>query len=213
MFLLPAPRYNQNIQVVVQTSSKAEYSITAGSATYTAGDVSLIVHRREVNVPNWQYWDTELTMTTFPIVATGQQSFDLSVPGAYTGMLFHTQNATSGGRASPFTVQGENRLQYLGNVIRRWRWEDLVDENSWSMPGATISGWVVPLGVYFQDFLTDRSGGGVDEIGSVLETNFLAATGARMQLLLNIAATNVNMNVLSHRIFGDITQLKMAPSK
>ena len=207
MFLLPAPRFNQNIVVTVQTDAKA--NVVTGTNTETLNDLSLVVHRREVNLPDWQYFDTELSEVSYSLSATGQQAFELGVPGAYTGIQLLTRSSALL-RNNPFTALGENRLQYLGNVVRRFRIEDIQAENEWSIPGTTEATAATPNpGVYYLDFLTDRVGESVDEVGSVLETNFLAATGARMQLLMNIGSSGGTMSVLSHRIFGDISGLKM----
>lgn len=207
MFLLPAPRYNQNIVVTVITDTKA--NVVTGTNTETLTDLSLKVDRREVNIPDWQYFDTELSEVSYSLAATGQQSFELGVPGAYTGIQLYTRSSALA-RNNPFTANSENRLQYLGNVVRRFRIEDVQAENEWSIPGAIQATAGTPnAGVYFLDFLTDRVGESVDEVGSVLETNFLAATGARMQLLLNIASSGGTLSLLSHRIFGDISGLKM----
>ena len=60
------------------------------------------------------------------------------------------------------------------------------------------------------DFLNDKFGQEADHLGSVLDTNPLMATGARSQLYAdnNAAAGNQYMNLVSHRIFGDLSSFK-----
>ena len=62
----------------------------------------------------------------------------------------------------------------------------------------------------FWDFLNDKPGQEADHFGSVLDTNPLMATGARLQLFLDCAAglTNPAIQMVSHRIFGDLSSFK-----
>lgn len=62
----------------------------------------------------------------------------------------------------------------------------------------------------FLDFINDRPGQEADHLGSVLDTNPLMATGARLQLYLDCAAglTAPMVNLVNHRIFGDISSFK-----
>lgn len=62
----------------------------------------------------------------------------------------------------------------------------------------------------FWDFLNDHPGQEADHFGSVLDTNPLMATGARLQLFLDCAAglTTPSVQLVSHRIFGDLSSFK-----
>lgn len=227
-FLLPAHRYNANPVLTIQTAPKAE--MTAAAITFT-GQIGVLVERREVDRPDWAYYDTEIFENPWNPVA-GLQSYDLPIPGALTAMQIRATSA--GVRVNPCAVGAENRLQYLGNVIRRWRMEDLQRRNEVSnffLPNlrnqsvlaaantnipnlvfTDVPTMVQDAGLYFHDFLTDRVGESVNEIGSALETNFLMASGARVQWLANITGTPT-INILFHRILGDISPLKFGNRK
>ncbi|MBI3868818.1 MAG: hypothetical protein HY299_09830 [Verrucomicrobia bacterium] len=224
--LLPAHRYNANPVLTVTTEAKANVHNDAG--TTTAATLGVVVNRREVQDPNWEYYDTELFENPWTPTA-GLQSYDLPIPGAFTGMQIRA--TSSGARVNPCSALAENRLQYLGNVIRRWRMEDIQRENELStfwnsdlaneylitaantdLPGAMFTdkpSSANDSGLYYMDFLTDRVGESVQEIGSALETNFLMASGARVQWLTTISGTPT-INILFHRIMGDISKLKFA---
>jgi hypothetical protein len=236
--LLPAPRYNSNLILTVALDSKA--NVTTGAGTVTSAVIGYVINRREVNIPDWDYYDTELSEISTTFAGSGSQLFELPVPGAYTGLLMRFyDNSTPKLRINPdSTTSPENRLQYLGNVIRRFRMTDCQAENELSifLPNkfqqtvtigvaataySTIqkifgvgvnqtspTAGVNEVGVYYKDFLADRPGQDVDELGSVLDTNFLMATGARLQLVHNLNAASYTANYLIHRIYGDISDLQ-----
>jgi hypothetical protein len=210
--LLPATRYPSNPVLTINTNAKATVFSDAG--TLKCRNLRVEVLRRDVDDPNWEYWNTELMEQSFPI-AVGQNSIELPIPGAYTGMLFQLlDNASNPVRTdltyklTPDFAYGENRLQFLSNVIRRWSFDQLAARNEFSQFLPETGTNKSRTGLYYQDFLTDRVGESVEEIGSVLETNFLMATGARLQLILNAAYAGT-LNLVHHRIHGDIQRLKL----
>ena len=118
---------------------------------------------------------------------------------------------------------GEYSLRLLGNVIRRFTWSSLAAQNEMSLtePGYSAYAscpWAYPsvhcrtglTPAVYMDFLNDKFGQEADHLGSVLDTNPLMATGARSQLYAdnNAAAGNQYMNLVSHRIFGDLSSFK-----
>ncbi|KAF0181396.1 MAG: hypothetical protein FD161_69 [Limisphaerales bacterium] len=220
-FLLPAPRYNNNPELTLQFGSQADMDVNGTPTFAVAAGITaqVIVHRREVNDPNFTTYDTELSEISYPFTSSGtNQLTELQVPGSYTGMLLRCFTSTSAlGDIS--TSGGEFKLQALGNVLRRFQLAHVVEENDFSKfrpftASAASAGSVTyqTAGLYYQDFLTDRVGESVAELGSVLDTNYLMATGARLQLIGDIdGAANKKINILSHRIFGVLDRLKMRP--
>jgi hypothetical protein len=69
--------------------------------------------------------------------------------------------------------------------------------------------------VQYLDFLNDRCGQAVGELGSTIDTNILAASGVRLQMLQDITTggSTSKINYVSHRIYGDISQLKLGLKK
>ena len=63
---------------------------------------------------------------------------------------------------------------------------------------------------FYNDFLTDKAGTDATELGSVLDANVPVESGARIYLIGNITGgTNVQLKVLSHRLYGNLKQLKL----
>ena len=117
----------------------------------------------------------------------------------YSSLTSHATIETSG---------GENKLQLLGTVIRRFKVLDLQQENDRSVDLYPAT-WNNTTGVYYMDFISDKSGESSPDLGSVLDANILAASGARLQLLQDITGgTNVKRNYLTHRVFGNLSALK-----
>ncbi len=235
--LLPAPRYNSNVIVNIQTCDKQTTWVTvAGGATIECDvNITPIIIRRDVRDPNWIYLDTELLESTIsPTIGGSNQMFELQIPGSYTGMLLRGYtNGTAGSlaRGDISCVQGYNSavqtsfgeysLRLLGNVIRRFRWHHVCMENELSIgyphfgsghsaPAMQHPNVDIASSAAFLDFINDRPGQEADHLGSVLDTNPLMATGARLQLYLDCAAglTAPMVNLVNHRIFGDISSFK-----
>ncbi len=201
--LLPTTRFNSN-PVLTITPPAAATSVWATNAP-TISALQVLVNRRDVDDPKWEYWDTELAQQQYALAATDLQSLELPIPGAYTGILMICRKSDNSLENLKIGTTAENRLQYLGNVVRRFTSEALRDENELSFTDAVGT---QDAGVYYMDFLTDRVGESVEEVGSVLETNFLMATGARLNLFVFNNTANNKLDVLSHRIYGDISRLK-----
>lgn len=229
---LPAPRYNSNIILRVETDAREAMVTPATNCVVTdALKITPFVIRREITDPNWPFYPTEFTEARYNMVNNqSQQMFELQVPGAYTGILIRgnsTAIGAGGGWGDPSggttggtiaSTQGEFSLRMLGQVIRRWHWAEVAVENEWSMAG---NDWILSLGsnqracwspMNFLDFLNDRPGQVADHLGSTLDTNPLMATGARLQLYADCLASSGTqyMMVASHRIFGVLNDLKPA---
>ncbi len=105
-------------------------------------------------------------------------------------------------------TNGENRLQLLGTVIRRFDVNHLQYENDYSL-NLYPATWNNFSGSYYLDFLSDKNGEVAGDLGSVLDANILQASGSRLQLLQDITGgAGVKRKYLTHRIFGNLKDLK-----
>lgn len=210
-FLLPAPRYNSNPVLSVLFSTQAQMDINATLAFALANATCyLIVDRRQVNRANWPTLDWELAEVTTPYASTGaSQLYELQIPGSYTAILMRDYTATNSARAwlgTTGSTVGENKLQLLGTVIRRFHMEDVLAENDASSRLYPAT-WTNPGNHAFLDFISDKTGESSPDLGSVLDANILAASGARLQLLQDINTAGVRKYV-THRVFGNLSSLK-----
>lgn len=210
LFLLPAPRYTSNIQVNIDIASQAEID-TNGSATFAASagiTARLVINRRVVSVPRFPTFDTELKESLHEFSSSASnQSMELDVPGSYLGLLLRSYVKTTGARGDITLSNGYFRLEALGQVLRRARLADWAVENDFTAYNDRFTG------SYYMDFLTDTNGAAVDELSSVLDANIYASTGAKLNLIGDIdGGTSAKIYVVSHRVFGDLRQLKLRPS-
>jgi len=209
--LLPFPRYNANPTLTVQFATQAQLDTNA-TPTFAVSALSayLLVNRRQVNRANWPTLDWELAEINVPYPNTGNsQLYEFQIPGSYTGILMRDYQGL-GTRAFLETSGGENKLQLLGSVIRRFRVADVLAENDFnSRINSGTASYTNPSAVAFMDFISDKSGESAPDLGSVLDANILAASGARLQLLQDITGgTNFSRSYVTHRVFGNLTSLK-----
>lgn len=210
LFLLPAPRFNANPTLTVQLSTQAQMDTNATPTFALTGTatVRLIINRRQVNRANWPTLDWELAEQAVAYAATGNsQIFELPIPGSYTGIMLRDYTSSSA-RGTIQTSGGENKLSLLGTVIRRFDFTDLQMEND-----ATVNlypaTWNNMSGTAFLDFLTDKRGESGGDLGSALDANILAASGARLQLVQDITGgATAQRKYLFHRVFGNLNPLK-----
>lgn len=207
--LLPFPRYNSNPTLSVTFSTQAQMDTNA-TPTFAVSALTayIIVHRRQVNRANWPTVDWELTENAVGYATTGNsQLYELQIPGSYTGILLRDYAGLST-RSSIETSGGENKLQLLGTVLRRFKVADVLAENQESA-NLSPSTWNNPSALAYLDFISDKTGETGADLGSVLDANILAASGARLQLLQDITGgTNYQRKYVTHRIFGNLSALK-----
>lgn len=238
LLLLPAPRYNSNLVLQVTMADTFKDAFLAGNADNAMTEsMTLTVHvlRREVKDPNWLYFDTELAEQQWNLQANASgQMLELQVPGSYTGILFRgfgSASATAQFRGDPSAssdtlgssslVVGEYSLRILGNVVRRWTWQQCAEQNSVSFGQVDVTPSLVaawdrigsPASNYL-DFLSDKPGQLADDFGSVLDTNPLMATGARLQFYADNrgALADRYLKIVTHRIFGVLDLGKKKPA-
>jgi hypothetical protein len=209
VLLLPAPRYNTNPVVSVTFATQTQMDTNA-TPTFAVSALTAycIIIRRQVNRVNFPTFNTELAELEVSYATTGNaQLYELQIPGSYTGILLRDYTSLTA-RGSIQTSGGENRLQLLGTVIRRFRVENLVAENDYSLRLYPAT-WNNFTGSYYLDFLSDKNGEVAGDLGSVLDANILQASGSRLQLLQDITGgSNVKRKYVTHRIFGNLKDLK-----
>lgn len=212
VFLLPAPRYNQNPVLTLTMASQADVDSHA-TPTFACSSikVDVIVNRRLVNKTEFPAVDWDLTEITKAYTASAaNQLYELDVPGSYLGIALRCYT-TAAARGDVSTTGGEFKLQLLGNVMRRFRLSDLQIENDISTAyyAATAAGSPFD-GLYYLDFLSDGWGESVGEMGSILDTNVLAGIGAKLQLMQDIAGgAAVSIKYLSRKAYGNLSALKI----
>lgn len=209
VLLLPVPRFNSNPVLSVTFATQAQMDTNA-TPTFAVSALTahLVIVRRQVNRPNFPTFNTELAELEVAYPTTGNsQLYELQIPGSYTGILFRDY-ASLTSRSSIQTSGGENRLQLLGTVIRRFRMEHLAAENDYSVRLYPAT-WNNFAGSFYLDFLSDKNGEVAGDLGSVLDSNILQASGSRLQLLQDITGgSNIKRKYVTHRIFGNLRDLK-----
>ena len=220
-FMLPAPSYSSNPILTVQVATQAQMDMNNAAPTFavTTFTMDCIVIRRFVNIPNFPIFETELAeITTAYPNAGSNQRYEMQIPGSYTGFLLRDYlsigvpgnpgTAASRGDISTggFDGSGEHRLQLLGVVFRRFKNAHVQVLNDYSKTSATNF-----TGSFYLDFITDKVGEVGSDLGSVLDANVTAGSGARVELMQDIAGgVGVTRKYVTHRVFGDLSQAKRA---
>lgn len=212
--LLPVNRYSSNpvLKVVISTQAQMDTNATPTFAV-SALTVTVIVIRRIVNRVNWPYLNWELAEISQAYATTGNaQLYEFQIPGSYTGILFRDYQGVST-RGFIETTGGENRLQMVGTLLRRFTMADLQALNDFSARLYPAT-WNQIAGSAYLDFLSDKTGETGPDMGSVMDANILAASGARVQFFQDITGgTNYKRSYLTHRVFGNLTPLKAGGGK
>lgn len=213
VLMLPAPRFSSNPILTLQFSTQAQMDVNVAPTYAVAAGISvrLIIVRRQVTMQGFPFFDTELAEIATSYASSGNsQLYELQIPGSYTGILFRCYTSTSA-RGDTTPAGGQHLLQLLGTVIRRFQFPDLQIMNDFSTSGGTLP---VFNGSYYLDFLSDKAGVTSGELGSVLNANIPVASGARIQLLDDVTGgTGVQIKRVTHRIFGDLSSLKIGNRK
>lgn len=217
--MLPLPRYNSNPTLTVQFGASTDCFSTLTGGTISIGTPYLVINKRQVDNISFPVLDTEVAEISTPFASTGTNLLtELQVPGSYTMIDIYTTTTAgvaqdiSGGPGNPWT------LQFLGNTLRQFNLQDvqMIQQHAqgnamdlFNPAGTTLAtqGQLLIPGYYHLDFLNDEVGMEVGELGSVLNTNLLAGSGSRLQLLqtINTAGT---VSLLWERIFGDLSPYK-----
>jgi len=207
-FLLPTPAFNDDPVLTLQFANASDIDVGTGVFAISAMEADVITHRREV-LGDLETLNTEMVETSEAFTASvTRHATKIPTPGHYTGMLIRGYTSTSA-RGDIMDSTGNFSLEVLGTVIRRFRLADEEVMNNLSMFYPNQTG--MNAGNYFLDFLSDKVGDSVLDLGSVLSTNSLAGSGAELQLIKDITGgAGVKMNLVTHRIFGDIAPFKLS---
>jgi hypothetical protein len=212
--MLPLPRYNTNPVLTITLGQLTNALITNGGLSITIGDGGLypmpyIVRvMRQVDNILFPTLDTEFKEIASPQSSTGanlRQTLD--VPGSYTAIDIYCQTAAGTGAD---ISNGLWNLQFLSQVLRQFYLPDVKRFEQYSMGNdATISqgggAFIDPFPGYFHlDFLHDEYGMEVGELGSLLNVNVLAGSGALLEIIMQLGSTGT-INFASERIFGDLS--------
>lgn len=232
MFLLPCNRFTTNPLLTIYFGAQSDLDINAAPTLTITGGITyfVIINRFQVGVENWPIFDTELVEQTVSYPSSGaNQIFELPTPGSYTAIMIrgYSGAATALTRNWNLIANGDYRLAVLGTNLRRVqgfmteldnestsnRWGQTLGEPFGANVNQAWTGSVGGVGCLMFDFLSDFDGNSVihADFGSVLDTNGLIKTGARAQIIGDIAGgTGVQNKYLWHRIFGDLSSLKAA---
>lgn len=231
MFVLPCNRFTTNPLLTLYFATQADIDQDA-SPTFVVDDITfyIVINRLQIGVDNWPIFDTELVEQVVSYPASGSnQIFELPTPGSYTGILIRGYKGVAPTQTRDWNiiVNGDYRIAVLGTNLRRAQPFMIELENEQSKDskgfyhdppaqaaqpfnGDSVDGG---FGCLYFDFLAGDSGQGPchADFGSLLDTNGLIKTGARAQIVGDIAGgTGVQNKYLWHRIFGDLSTLKAA---
>ncbi len=218
IFMLPLPRYNTNpVLTVFFDAATAVASAQGTGFGITIGSPYIVQVQRQVNNITFPTVETEVRELTQTQSSTGNnQIFNLDIPGSYSAIDIYTVNSSGvptdispGPAANGFWT-----LQFLGQQIRQFNLFDVKTQEQYSMgndmyfqnqggANALVDVDYFP-GLFHLDFLHDQYGMEVAELGSLLNVNVLAGSGAQLQLNMNIGSTGT-VSVVAERFFGDLS--------
>ena len=205
--MLPLPRYNTNPTLAVTFGASSDVLATAAGLTVTIGTPYIFILKRQVDTITFPSLDTEFREIVQAFSATGpNQLVNLDVPGSYTMIDYYMTNSSGVGTD---ISGGTNQLSFLSQVLRQFYMADVKRMEQYSMGNDSYlysSNAYTDLfpGYYHQDFLNDRFGMEVGELGSVINTNVLAGSGSQLQVFFNIGSTG-SIAIATERIFGDLS--------
>lgn len=222
-FMLPLPRYNTNPVLTVQFASQADIDQNAAPTFAIAAGVTarLIINKRQVDNIQFPVWEHEFIEQSVAYPASGvNQLFEWQVPGSYFAFYMRSYAGAAAARAwvDPSTglTNPQFQLQLLGNTMRQSRYADLQymnqlsTQDNWSVITSRTATAGLFAGFAAYNFLHDGFGLEVGEVGSALNSNVLAGSGSRVQLLQDIGTgTNTVINYFWDRVFGDLSALKI----
>lgn len=205
--MLPLPRYNTNPVLTVTLGALTDAIITNHGATITPGTPYLVRKMRQVDNILFPTLDTEFKEISSPQGSTGaniRQTLD--VPGSYTAIDIYCQNSSGQGTN---LANGLWNLQFLSQVLRQFNLSDVKRDEQFSMgndPFLQNLGTLTDIfpGYYHLDFLHDEYGMEVGELGSLLNVNVLAGSGALLEIIMSLGSTGT-VNFAQERIFGDLS--------
>jgi len=203
--MVPMPLFNEDGILEITLATAAEMDVGTGVFAMSGGvSLEVLVNRRQApgDLP---HAISELNEFDVPYSSVGRQAFDLPALGSYTGILLRSYSSASA-RGDISQTNGHIALELANTTIRRARFSHLFVENELSK--TSLAGKF--LGTVFFDFLTDGLGD-VLELNSVIDANPSATQGSRFRILQDVdGAANKRIRYLTHRIYGDLSALKVS---
>jgi hypothetical protein len=225
-FMLPLPRYNANPTLSVQLATQAQLDQNASPTFAIAAGVNVrvILNKRQVDNIQFPTMETEFIDTNVGYASGGAGTlYELQVPGSYFlfGIRGYLGAVGSSAWADPTTNAGTINagnviLQLLGNTLRTSRFSDmaylnqLATQDNWSAVATRNQQFGLFVGLAAYNFLHDGFGLEVGEVGSSLNSNVLAGSGSRVQLLIDLTGgVNASNTYFWDRVFGDLSPLQI----
>jgi len=231
--LLPIHNHSMNPQLQIDFSSQAE--MATGSVTKLTADVLLRQRKITSGIEskiqaNGGYIENDLieTVQSLGTGVTGEQRFDIPVPGRFAGLMCRfykggaavtrgdiSENVTTGTESvwrieSGGFIFKQSRVKHIRAINDRSRTLNSQLQASSPSIGAAVASTVFiqdPCALYY-DFLTDDVNE-ADELGSTLDCNFPYAQGQKMQLIGPVASAATNghkVYIGGHRFYGDLSR-------
>lgn len=198
-FLLPCPSFSAKPRLVI-TMAAAATDMGTG-LTYSAMTMTVHSHRRfvtrAVEPVRWSLIERELT-----IASTGRARAAVELGGSLMGILLTGYNSGRTAFQDPATATTLQSLEVSRTPVRQWKLDGAYYENSLSFldNAASYSLAAPEAAVQYLDFVTDKSGEVVDDLGSVLPTEPTRAAGNEIAYVFDNATANLNLSLTEYRI-------------
>lgn len=197
-FMLPTPSYSSKPKLVITMASAATDCGTG--LTYSA--MTLTVHSKRrfvtgaVEPIRWSLIERETT-----IAGTGDCRPEIELGGSLMGLMLVGLNSGRTAFQLPTANTNKISLEVNRSPIRQARYEEVWHQNSLSQ-GYAPSDMEAELHeqVLYYDFVTDKSGEVVDDLGSVLSTEPTRQAGGLIQAVFSNATANLNLGIVEYRI-------------
>lgn len=195
-FLLPCPTYSAKPRLVVTMASAATDMGTG--LTYSA--ITLTVHSkrrfvtRAIEPVRWSLIEREVTVT-----GTGDARPEIELGGSLMGILLTPLNSTRTTIQAMSASANKISLEVNRSPIRQNRYEEIWNQNTLSQ-GYSSASYELQEDVLYYDFISDKSGEVVDDLGSVLSTEPTRAAGGIIQLVFNNPTANLKLGITEYRI-------------
>lgn len=215
-FLLNLPRFNSDPVLQIQLGTQADVDTNA-TPTFAISALlaDLVVYKRFVKVPNWQYLDTECfsSVQAYPNNAANQ-SYDIPVPGYH--FAIGARPYSSATALGDFTQAGGFAIiQALNTFERRIEPANLTKLDFYSIGNDVTTAGVagaerdIANTVFWWDYLTDLNGAGAMTLDGVLDTNPFVNVGQGPQVIWDLNGGAGKQIIFLHdRCFGDIGAYK-----
>jgi hypothetical protein len=197
-FLLPCPSFSSKPRLVITMAAAA----TDCGTGLTFSAMTLTVHSqrrfvtRTVEPVRWSLIEREVS-----IASTGRARAAIELGGSLMGLLLTGYNSGRTAFQAPAAWSTLQSLEVSRSPVRQWLLDQVYLENSFSIFDLASSyGIAAPEAVQYLDFVTDKSGEVVDDVGSVLPTEPTRAAGNEIAYVFDNATANLNLSLTEYRI-------------